>query len=164
MTDGQLQLNTVSNSLVGLLIMIAIDVCCNSFVLFCDMESSLPKPPGVNNVDPNLMFILAIVLIALQLILNLILIFWYFFLVWKTFPFRFGLLKKLLTKEVPVLLVVPLNFLLFISERFYRLYCLYIITDLAQRNNVVTLYSNPIYMTLFWVRNIFAVFMYAFTI
>ena len=95
MTDGQLQLNTVSNSLVGLLIMIAIDVCCNSFVLFCDMESSLPKPPGVNNVDPNLMFILAIVLIALQLILNLILIFWYFFLVWKTFPFRFGLLSSI---------------------------------------------------------------------
>jgi hypothetical protein len=107
--------------------MIILDVGFNSIVLFCDMQSDLSSQPGVNNINTGLMSILAIIFIALQLILHLILIFWYFFLVWKTFPFRFGLLKKLMLEEFPVLLVVPLNFLLFVAERFLRLYYLTIL-------------------------------------
>ena len=143
--------------------MIMLDVGFNSIVLFCDMQSDLSSQPGVNNINTGLMSILAIIFIALQLILLLILIFWYFFLVWKTFPFRFGLLKKLMLEEFPVLLVVPLNFLLFVAERFLRLYYLTIV-DQASRSNVVSLYVNPVYMPVFAVRNVFAVVMYAFSI
>lgn len=48
------------------------------------------------------------------------LIFWFFFLVWKTFLFRFGLLGKLMKKEFPILLIVPINFLLFLAETALR--------------------------------------------
>jgi hypothetical protein len=37
MTDGQLKLDTVQRSIVGLLFMIVFDVGFNSIVLFCDM-------------------------------------------------------------------------------------------------------------------------------
>jgi len=124
MTDSYFKLSTVQQHLVGLLFMILFDVVINSIVLFCDMQSDLSSNPSKNNVDTGLMRILAIVFIALQLLLNLILIFWYFLLVWKTFPFRFGLLKKLILEEFPVLIVVPINFILFVAERFLRLYYL----------------------------------------
>jgi len=108
------------------------------------------------------MKILAQIFIALQLILNLILIFWYFFLVWKTFPFRYGLLKKLILEEFPVLLIVPINFILFVAERILRLY--YLTWTKEVRSNVVTIYVNPVYMPVFAVKNVFAVVMYAFSI
>jgi hypothetical protein len=55
------------------------------------------------------------------------LIFWFFFLVWKTFLFRFGLLGMLMKKEFPILLVVPLNFILFLIETGLRMVTIYTI-------------------------------------
>ena len=54
-----------------------------------------------------------------QTILHFILIFWYFFLVWKTFMFRFGMIRKL-ADIFPILYLAPVNFLLFIFERALR--------------------------------------------
>ena len=63
----------------------------------------------------------------IQLIMHFCLIFWFFFLIWKTFLFRFGLLGRLMKREFPILLVVPFNFLLFLAETGIRvvwLWCL----------------------------------------
>ena len=48
-------------------------------------------------------------------------IFWFFFLIWQTFLFKFGLLGKLMKREFPILLVVPLNFIFFIIDTFLRI-------------------------------------------
>ena len=48
------------------------------------------------------------------------LIFWFFFLIWKTFLFKFGLVGKLMKREFPILLLVPFGFLLFIIETGLR--------------------------------------------
>ena len=48
-------------------------------------------------------------------------IFWFFFLIWKTFLFKFGLLGKLMKREFPILLVVPLNFIFFLIDTFLRI-------------------------------------------
>jgi hypothetical protein len=70
------------------------------------------------------------------------LLFWFFFLVWKTFLFRFGLLRRLLFKEMPVLNFVPINFALFFAERILRIYYLMIVSnaDGSHKWNVITLY------------------------
>ena len=91
------------------------------------------------------------------------LVFWFFFLVWKTFLFRFGMLKKLLFSEMPVLLFVPINFLLFIAERILRIYYLTIdkTDDEKHMWTVVSIYKNWVYMIVFWCRNLFVVFFFA---
>lgn len=84
-------------------------------------------------------------------------LFWYFFLVWRTFLFRFGLMKQLLIKEFPVMLFVPLNFGLFLADRLVRLQCIAFTKDW----DILTLYDNWYYMLVFWVRNVTVVFMFA---
>ena len=56
---------------------------------------------------------------GLQAILHFCLIFWFFFLIWKTFMFRFGLLRKL-AGMFPILYLAPMNFLAFAFERALR--------------------------------------------
>ena len=47
------------------------------------------------------------------------LIFWDFFLIWKTFLFRFGQVKKL-AEWFPIVYLIPVNFLIFTFERALR--------------------------------------------
>ena len=53
--------------------------------------------------------------------MQFILIFWAFTLMWKTFLFRFGLLSRLFVREFPLLFFIPINFLLFLGEKAYRI-------------------------------------------
>ena len=53
--------------------------------------------------------------------MQFILIFWAFTLMWKTFLFRFGLLSRLFVREFPLLFFIPLNFILFLGEKGYRI-------------------------------------------
>ena len=87
-------------------------------------------------------------------------IFWFFFLIWKTFLFKFGLLGKLMKREFPILLIVPLNFIFFLIDTFLRIvrrsrltlfkyYCLLA----SEKSNVVTIYNNWIYHIFFWIRH-----------
>lgn len=94
--------------------------------------------------------------VGLQVVLHLVLVFWFFFLVWKTFPFRFGMLKKLIVHEFPVLFWVPFSFALFLAERGYRVAMM-----LNQTSNVITIYEDPVYLTLFYTRQIFSLFFMA---
>ena len=45
---------------------------------------------------------------------------WFFFLIWKTFPFRFGLIANLL-KEVPVVITFLVLMPIFLFEKFLRI-------------------------------------------
>ncbi len=57
----------------------------------------------------------------IQVIMHFSFIFWFFFLIWQTFLFKFGLLGKLMKREFPILLVVPLNFIFFLIDTFLRI-------------------------------------------
>ena len=150
---------TITKNIVGFLAIMTVDIVLNSIVLFQDMWSNLPNPPSDNQINRGLAMVLAIVGSSLQVILHLILIFWYFFLVWKTFPFRFGMLKRLLWSEFPVLMFVPLNFVLFVAERGYRLSKL-----IPIKADIVTLYDDPIYLVLFYTRQVVALIIFAASI
>ena len=56
----------------------------------------------------------------IQVVMHFSFIFWFFFLIWKTFLFKFGLVGRLMKREFPILMVVPLNFIFFIIETFLR--------------------------------------------
>ena len=78
---------------------------------------------------------------SLQAIIHFCIIFWYFFLVWKTFLFRFGLLERL-SREFVILKLVPLNFVIFVVERVFRLYVTLFIVDDNERLNIATIYED----------------------
>ena len=40
---------------------------------------------------------------------------------WKTFLFNYGMIRRLVCSEFPVLIFVPINFLMFAGERFLRI-------------------------------------------
>lgn len=71
-------------------------------------------------------------------------IFWFFFLVWKTFLFKFGLLGKLMKKEFPILLVVPINFIIFLAETAIRAVIFTLITLFRLANLLLTMKSLSI--------------------
>lgn len=50
----------------------------------------------------------------------LTLLFWFFFLIWKTFPFRFGLMRQTIN-EVPIVAAMPLIIVIFAVEKFLRI-------------------------------------------
>eukprot|EP00356_Strombidium_inclinatum_P007331 CAMPEP_0170488500 /NCGR_PEP_ID=MMETSP0208-20121228/7056_1 /TAXON_ID=197538 /ORGANISM="Strombidium inclinatum, Strain S3" /LENGTH=118 /DNA_ID=CAMNT_0010763105 /DNA_START=5 /DNA_END=358 /DNA_ORIENTATION=+ len=54
-------------------------------------------------------------------LMQFILIFWGFTLMWKTFLFRYGLIKQLFCKEFPIMFFIGLHFLLFCAEKAYRI-------------------------------------------
>ena len=158
----QVSAATLTGKISVLLIIIAADLAITSAVLFCDSYSGINSKENPNKVQGQSVFLFLVIGSAVQVILHLMLVFWFFFLVWKTFLFRFGMLKKLL-QEMPVLLFMPLNFLLFLAERILRIY--YLTIDKTEDNNpawnVVSIYKNWVYMVVFWARNLFVVFFFA---
>lgn len=68
----------------------------------------------------NLDKILVFALTGIQACLYFALVFWFFFLIWKTFPFRYGLLGNLM-KEVPILFATPICIILYFVEKALRI-------------------------------------------
>lgn len=97
------------------------DVICSSYLMFCDMDSKqVYSKLSVNNHNIGLDKILVFVLTGIQAALYIALVFWFFFLIWKTFPFRYGLLGNLM-KEVPILVATPIFIVLYLVEKFLRI-------------------------------------------
>ena len=99
----------------------AADLYMSSLVMFSDMDSgqvaSNQSYNGHNTKrDRNDVFIVS----GVQVVLYLVLLFWYFFLIWKTFLFRFGLLGQLI-KDFPVIVGMPIFFGIFVAERGARI-------------------------------------------
>ena len=153
---------TLSNQLVAFFFMMFIDVALSCGVIFCenytDIISDSESINGGFKQEQALVF--NVVASSLQVGLHLTFLFWYFFLVWKMFPFRFGLVKELIMKDAQVLLFVPLNCLLYFLERGVRLHYI----QWTKQNNISTLYDNGVYMLVFWPRHLFLVFMMGWSI
>ena len=160
--EGSVSSAVVAKNLVGYLCISGLDIILNAMILFADMSKGsgsgefLPVHTDHAILDSRQYFILAIASSSVQIVLHFVLVFWYFFLVWKTFPFRFGMLKRLIWQEFPVLFWVPFNFLLFAAERGYRMAIL-----ITQDGNVITIYENWIYLIVFYTRQIFSLIIFA---
>ena len=116
--EGLVSAGGLSKKIFSFLILITLDIFLSVFMVFVDLSgdmgsSASPNAPHENWKD------FGIIGSAAQLVIHFLLIFWYFFLVWKTFMFRFGLLSKL-AGIFPILYLGPVNFLAFCFERALR--------------------------------------------
>ena len=117
--EGLVSAGGLSKKIVSYLIVLCLDLFISVFVVFIDVSNQLKSDNNPNapfGRDDEMIFM---ALSALQLVLHFVLIFWYFFLIWKTFMFRFGELKRL-ASYFPILYLAPLNFLFFVFERALR--------------------------------------------
>ena len=152
---------TLTNKVSTFLVLIFADICLSCGTLFADAYSAQPQEDSINApFDKTRSLTFFATASSIQVGLQISLIFWYFFLVWKTFLFRFGNLYDLLFKEMRLLWFVPVNFVLYFIERLLRLHYI----EWNKISDVVTLYNNGTYMFFFWARNLFSVVMFAFSI
>ena len=152
---------TLTTKVFIFLFLIFADICLSCGTLFADAYSTQPQEDSINApFDKTRSFTFLAAASSIQVGLQISLIFWYFFLVWKTFLFRFGNLYDLLFKEMRLLWFVPVNFVLYFAERLLRFHYI----EWSKHSDVVTLYDNGIYMCFFWLRNLFSVVMFAFSI
>ena len=116
--EGLLSAGGLWKKIISFLVFCTVDLSISCYIVFIDMGDSLASENSENapfsSEKGN-----ALIMTAVQFILRFCLIFWYFFLIWKTFMFRFGLIKKLL-REFPILYLAPLDFLVFTIERALR--------------------------------------------
>jgi len=118
--EGLTSAGGLTRKLVTFLILCIIEVALSVFVHFIDLSKSMGSDKNPNKpFNPGNENTLVIFMTGAQTILHFILIFWYFFLVWKTFMFRFGMIRKL-ADIFPILYLAPVNFLLFVFERALR--------------------------------------------
>ena len=116
--EGLMSAGGLSKKIVSFLILMILDIFISCYILFVDLGGKLGSDNNVNAPFPGEKDI-GIILSGVQLVFHFCLIFWYFFLIWKTFMFRFGLLKKL-AGIFPILYLAPVNFLAFAFERALR--------------------------------------------
>ena len=116
--EGLMSAGGLSKKIVSFLILITLDIFLSMFVIFVDMSGDMGSDLNTNSPFTSLKDF-GMIGSAVQLVIHFMLIFWYFFLVWKTFMFRFGLLKKL-ASIFPILYLAPINFLAFCFERALR--------------------------------------------
>ena len=109
-----------SRKLLVLYFLLFSDIFCNTFIVFCDFTEGLNEKYSKNTAAENGMMI-GQLLNVLQCVFQLGLIFWFFFLIWKTFLFRFGLLGMLFREFRTFFLLLPANFTMFLVERLYRM-------------------------------------------
>ena len=117
--EGLMSAGGLSKKIVSFLVLVLLDIGFSSYIIFIDISKKLASSKNVNEHDVNSEVTIAIILSGVQLLVHFLLIFWYFFLVWKTFLFRFGKLSKL-SSQFPILYLAPLNFLAFTFDRALR--------------------------------------------
>lgn len=118
--EGLMSAGGLSKKIVSFLILVVLDTFFSVYVLFIDLSKSMASRRNVNYpFDEDAENGLATILSGVQLLLHFVFIFWYFFLIWKTFMFRFGLVRKL-ASIFPILYLAPVNFLAFTFDRALR--------------------------------------------
>ena len=81
----------LSRKIVTFLVLMLADIFFSCYIIFIDLSKTLGSSKSVNapfNLAGDAT--LATILSGVQIIVHFCLIFWYFFLIWKTFMFRFG--------------------------------------------------------------------------
>ena len=118
--EGLMSAGGLSKKIVSFLLLTILDTFFSVYIVFIDLSKTLAHPKSENApFSLGSENDLATLVSGLQLVLHFVLIFWYFFLIWKTFMFRFGLVRKL-ASIFPILYLAPVNFLAFTFDRALR--------------------------------------------
>ena len=89
--EGLMSAGGLSKKIVSYLALMSLDIFFSTFIIFLDLSKTLASDKNVNapfNSDGDASMVA--ILSGIQMVVHFLLIFWYFFLIWKTFMFRFG--------------------------------------------------------------------------
>ena len=90
----------LTKNLVIFLFIMTIDVFFSCYYCFSDFDSGyLERGVAINDdpkMDTNFVKMFVFYGSGGQVLFQLILLFWYFFLVWKTFLFNYGMIRRLI--------------------------------------------------------------------
>ena len=117
-SEGLMSGGGLSKKIISFMTLMTGDIFLSCYIVFIDMSDYLASDKNPNapfGSQDQFFFMLS----GVQAVLHFCLIFWFFFLIWKTFMFRFGLLRKL-AGMFPILYLAPAHFLAFAFERALR--------------------------------------------
>ena len=128
------------------------DVVLNSLGNFMSMRKGYVSENSANpDFNDKLGELLALIFHIVQVVIQLGVLFWVFFLFWKTFPFRFGLIWALM-KEFPLLMtVVLINIVFLIGERFSKVWIQFLGPE---KMSIYDIYANWYYRVAYYLRNL----------
>ena len=109
---------------VVLIIIMILDIYCTFHMIFVDFnDSMIANYPGKtsSSIIAKGDYVTSLFIHDGHIILQMVILFWIFFLVWKTFPFRFSsLIGKLIWEFKLLLLSYVLDLAFFIVEKAFR--------------------------------------------
>jgi hypothetical protein len=139
-----------SRKLILFYCILFVEIVLNYFVNHMDFALS-----GESKYSSESDLMASYVLLSVQGVIEIIICCWIFFLIWQTFLFRFGLMG-MLCKEFKYLFVcIPIHIILFLIERGVRLYLSFV-----DGHDAISIWEQPGYLILYWIRHIFLVFFY----
>jgi hypothetical protein len=103
--------------------------------------------------------IMLFVFIGVQGAIQILIMCWVFFLVWQTFLFKYGLIGILCKEFKTLFIILPIGLLLFGIEKGLRMMLL-----LDSGIDTITIWEQPHYTIIYWIRYFFLVFYYLFLI
>ena len=83
----------MSAKIVALFLIILIDSICEYFANFVDYQTLFVSENAINTVNEKIYTISGLIANTIQFITQVSLLIWIFFLFWKTFLFRSGLIR-----------------------------------------------------------------------
>ena len=120
--EGLMSAGGLSKKIVSFLILVCIDIFLSCYIVFIDLSENLSSDKNVNApFDTSADKGFASAISALQLVLHFCLIFWYFFLIWKTFMFRYTLMGKLRETFYWAINIAVLNGIFFLGATGLRI-------------------------------------------
>ncbi|OMJ80332.1 hypothetical protein SteCoe_19430 [Stentor coeruleus] len=127
------------------------DVGTNCFSYYVQVVEYSDFDTSYNDQDKESQ--MGLIILAVQGVLQLIIICWIFLLVWKTFLFKYGLIGILCGEFKVLFISLPIHLLLFGLEKGLRFV-------LASNEGPIKLWDHPGYEIVYWVRSIFMVYFY----
>ena len=113
-------------------------------------DESIEPGSAYDDLDEGAYALSAIIMTIIQLVIQFSILLWLFFLFWRTFPFRFGMVYMLF-KEFPLLLSVAIfNIAFLVGERLTKGYFQIIKSD---RDSLHRVYEYWGYRIIFVIRN-----------
>ena len=111
-----------SIKLIALYILMLADLYLFVHIIYVDFSKELQDSNSLNELEAENEALAGVCLNGVHFIIQIALVFWFFFAIWKTFLFRFGLLWQLFIKSFPIFtLLLIFNIIFFLVEKTIRM-------------------------------------------
>jgi len=136
---------------LALVILMVLDVYFCFHMLFADQPKKLKNNGTVNNINFSAESEGVTYVIGAHFIVHLSLLFWLFFLVWKTFLFRFRI-KTLFTQFAWLFIFFILNFGFYLWEEV--MYATKYTKFGSNPSDLYSMWKDNSYQAIFWIRRL----------